>query len=116
MALIKGRKIRVLAITSAKRVEFAPELPTLNELGIKDQEAETMTGVFVPSGTPKPIVDLLQTEISAIVNTPDIKARLLELGVVPSGETSQEFSAYVKAEVVKWRKVITEAKIPPIGG
>jgi tripartite-type tricarboxylate transporter receptor subunit TctC len=116
MALIKERKIRVLAITSAKRVEFAPELPTLNELGIKDQEAETMTGVFVPSGTPKPIVDLLQTEISAIVNTPDIKARLLELGVVPSGETSQGFSAYVKAEVVKWRKVITEAKIPPIGG
>ena len=95
-------------------MEFAPELPTLNELGIKDQEAETMTGVFVPSGTPKPIVDLLQTEISAIVNTPEIKARLLELGVVPSGETSQEFSAYVKAEVVKWRKVITEAKIPPL--
>src|SRR6516162_9860086 len=60
MALIKDRKIRVLAITANKRVEFAPEIPTLADLGIENQEAETMTGVFVPAGTPKPIVDLLQ--------------------------------------------------------
>ena len=85
MALIKDRKIRVLAVTANKRVEFAPEIPTLDELGIKNQEAETMTGVFVPAGTPKPIVDLLQKEISTMVTTPEIKARLLELGVVPAG-------------------------------
>src|SRR5215831_8289523 len=116
MALIKVRKIRVLAVTANKRVEFAPEFPTLDELGIKNQEAETMTGVFVPAGTPKPIVDLLQKEISTMVTTPEIKARLLELGVVPGGESSAEFAGYVKAEVAKWRKVITEAKVPPIGG
>ena len=116
MALIKDRKIRVLAITANKRVEFAPEIPTLDELGIKNQEAETMTGVFVPTGTPKPIVDLLQKEISTMVTTPEIKARLLELGVVPGGESSAQFAGYVKAEVAKWRKVITEAKVPPIGG
>src|SRR5215475_2197320 len=116
MALIKDRKIRVLAITANKRVEFAPEIPTLDELGIKNQEAETMTGVFVPAGTPKPIVDLLQKEISTMVTTPEIKARLLELGVVPGGESSAQFAGYVKAEVAKWRKVITEAKVPPIGG
>jgi len=116
MALIKDRKIRVLAITANKRVEFAPEIPTLDELGIQNQEAETMTGVFVPTGTPKPIVDLLQKEISTMVTTPEIKARLLELGVVPGGESSAEFAGYVKAEVAKWRKVITEAKVPPIGG
>jgi tripartite-type tricarboxylate transporter receptor subunit TctC len=116
MALIKDAKIRVLAITANKRVEFAPEIPTLDELGIKNQEAETMTGVFVPAGTPKPIVDLLQKEISALVTTPEVKAQLLELGVVPGGESSAEFADYVKAEVAKWRKVITEAKIAPIGG
>ena len=59
-------------------------------MGIKDQEAETMTGVFVPAGTPKAIVDLLQKEISAIVKSPDIKARLLELGVVPEGDSPAE--------------------------
>ena len=116
MALIKDRKIRVLAITASKRVEFAPEIPTLDELGIKDQEAETMTGVFAPAGTPKPIVDLLQKEISAVVTTPEIKAQLLALGVVPGGESSAEFADYVKVELAKWRKVITEAKITPIGG
>ena len=116
MALIKDQKIRVLAITANKRVEFAPEIPTLDELGIKNQEAETMTGVFAPVDTPKAIVDLLQKEISMVVTTPEIKARLLGFGVVPSGESSAEFAAYVKAEVAKWRRVITEAKIPPIGG
>src|SRR5712692_9772332 len=108
MSLIKDGKIRVLAITSKKRLETAPEIPTLEEVGIKDQEAETMTGVFVPAGTPKPIVDLLQKEISTIVNAPDIKARLLELGIVPEGDTSAEFAAYVKAEIAKWKRVIED--------
>ena len=116
MALIKDKKIRVLAITAGKRVEFAPDIPTLDELDIKDQEGETMTGVFAPAGTPAPIVDLLQREISRVVTTPEIKRQLLELGVVPGGESSAEFADYVKAEVAKWRKVIIAAKIPPIGG
>jgi tripartite-type tricarboxylate transporter receptor subunit TctC len=51
-----------------------------------------------------------------VVTTPEVKAQLLELGVVPGGESSAEFADYVKAEVAKWRKVITEAKIPLIGG
>lgn len=114
MTLIREKKIKVLAITNDKRVDFAPELPTLNELGIKGQEAETMTGVFVPAGTPKPIVDLLQKEIAAIVNAPDIKKRLSELGIVPSGESSAQFTAYVKAEVAKWKKVIEVGKISKI--
>jgi tripartite-type tricarboxylate transporter receptor subunit TctC len=114
MTLIKENKIKVLAITNDKRVEFAPDIPTLDELGIKGQEAETMTGVFVPAGTPKPIVDLLQKEISTIVSAPEVKKRLLELGIVPGGQSSAEFTAYVKAEVVKWRKVIETAKIPKI--
>jgi len=116
MALIKDQKIRVLALTASKRAEFAPEIPTLDELGIKDQESETMTGVFSPAATPKEIIDLLQREISRVVTTPEIKAQLLELGVVPGGETSAEFADYVKAEVIKWRKVIVAAQIPRIGG
>src|SRR5439155_25281913 len=72
--LVKEGKIRALALTSKRRLPSLPDVPTLAEVGIKDQEAETMTGVFVPAGTPKPIVDLLQKEISAIVNAPDINA------------------------------------------
>jgi tripartite-type tricarboxylate transporter receptor subunit TctC len=112
--LIKDGKIRALAITSKKRLETLPDVPTLDELGITDQEAETMTGVFLPAGTPKPIVELLQTEISAIVRMPDIRAKLLETGVVPEGDSSAEFAAYVHAEIAKWKRVIELAKLDKI--
>jgi tripartite-type tricarboxylate transporter receptor subunit TctC len=112
--LIKEGKIRALAVTAKKRLQATPDVPTLEENGIRDQEAETMTGVFVPAGTPQPIVDLLQKEISAIVNSPDVSARLLELGIVPEGDTSAHFAGYVKDEIAKWKKVIEDAKIPKI--
>jgi tripartite-type tricarboxylate transporter receptor subunit TctC len=114
MNLIREGKLRALAVAAKKRSIALPDIPTLDELGIKDQEAETMTGVFVPAGTPKPIVDLLQREFSAIVNDPEVKARLLALGVEAEGDSSADFSAYVKNEVAKWKKVITDAKINQI--
>jgi tripartite-type tricarboxylate transporter receptor subunit TctC len=116
MSLIKDGKIRVLAVTAKKRLETTPEIPTLGEVGINGQEAETMTGVFAVAGTPDAIVDQLQKEISAIVKTPDIKARLLQLGVIPEGDSSADFTAYVKDEIAKWKNVIVDAKIPLIGG
>ena len=112
--LIKQGKIRALAITSKRRLETLPDVPTLDELDIKDEEAETMTGVFVPAGTPTPIVELLQKEIAAIVRLPDIRSLLLENGVVPEGDSSADFAAYVKAEIAKWKKVIELAKIEKI--
>ena len=114
MALINEGKLRALAVTDKKRAEFKPDVPTLDELGIKDQEAETITGVFVPAGTPQPIIDLLQKEIAAIVKSPDIKSRLLELGINPEGSTPVEFAAYVKADIAKWKRVIETSKIPKI--
>jgi tripartite-type tricarboxylate transporter receptor subunit TctC len=114
--LIKEGKLRALAVTAKKRSMALPEVPTLEEIGVAGQEAETMTGVFVPAGTPKATVDLLQREISAIVNEPDMKAKLLQAGVEPEGNSPAEFAAYVKAEVAKWKKVIADAKIPHIGG
>jgi tripartite-type tricarboxylate transporter receptor subunit TctC len=112
--LIKEGKLRALAVTGAKRSAVLPDVPTLNDLGIKGQEAETMTGVFVPAGTPKAVVDLLQREISTIVNMPDIKAKMLAAGVEPDGNSQADFTAYVKADVAKWKKVIADAKINKI--
>ncbi|MPZ57444.1 MAG: tripartite tricarboxylate transporter substrate binding protein [Rhizobiales bacterium] len=113
MNLINEGKLRALAVTTKKRLPGS-NIPTLGELGIKDQEAETMTGVFVPAGTPKAIVDVLQQEILTIVKTPDISARLLQLGIVPEGDSSADFTAYVKAEIAKWKDVIEKAKIKKI--
>jgi tripartite-type tricarboxylate transporter receptor subunit TctC len=114
VALIKEGKIRALAITSRKHLETLPAVPTLDEIGIKDQEAETMTGVFVPAGTPQPIVELLATEISAIVRMPEVRSQLLELGIIPEGSSSTNFAAYIKAEIAKWKRVIEAGKIDKI--
>jgi tripartite-type tricarboxylate transporter receptor subunit TctC len=113
-ALVKAGKVRALALTSKQHLESLPEVPTFDELGIKDEESETMAGVFVPAGTPQPIVDLLQREISAIVHMPDVKQRFLEVATIPDGDSSADFAAYVKNEIAKWRRVIEVGKIDRI--
>jgi tripartite-type tricarboxylate transporter receptor subunit TctC len=113
-ALIREGKLRALAITATKRSTALPDVPTLDELGVKDQEAETMQGVLAPAGTPQEIVDLLQREIAAILASPDIKERVLALGFEPVANTPTEFGVYIKAEIAKWKKVIEDAKIAKI--
>ena len=113
-ALIREGKLRALAVTSVKRAYALPDVPTLDELGIKGQEAETMQGVLAPAGTPKEIVDLLQREIAAILALPDVKEKILALGFEPSGIPPAEFAAYIRAEIAKWRRVIEDAHIPKI--
>jgi tripartite-type tricarboxylate transporter receptor subunit TctC len=114
MALIQAGKVRALALTSTQRLETLPDVPTLSELGIKDQESETMAGVFVPAGTPQAIVNLLQKEIAAIVHVPDVRRRLLEAATIPDGDSSADFAAYVRDEVAKWKRVIEVGKIDKI--
>jgi tripartite-type tricarboxylate transporter receptor subunit TctC len=115
-SLVKDGKLRALAVTAATRSPALPDVPTLDELGIKGQEAETMQGVLVPAGTPKPIVDLLQAEIARIVHLPDVKEKLLAIGLEPDGMSPAAFAAYIQADIAKWKKVIADAKIPRIGG
>ncbi|MEA3026581.1 MAG: hypothetical protein QOF91_1866, partial [Alphaproteobacteria bacterium] len=114
VALIKEGKIRPLGITAKVRLETLPDIPTLDEMGIKGQEAETITGVFVPAGTPKEIVDLLQKEIATIVKSGEIKPKLLEMGVVPEGDSPESFAAYVKADIAKWKRIIEVAHVSRI--
>jgi tripartite-type tricarboxylate transporter receptor subunit TctC len=112
--LILQGKVRALAIASKQRLEALPNVPTLDEIGIKGEEAETMTGVFVPAGTPAAVVDLLQKNIAEIVRMPDVKAKMLSFGIIPDGDTSADFTAYVKDEIAKWKRVIEVGKIDKI--
>ena len=114
--LVQAGKLRALGVTANKRSAALPEVPTFEEAGIKDQEADTMQGVLVPAGTPKAIVDLLQAEIARIVRLPDVNAKLLALGLDPMGMPSSEFADYIKTDIAKWKRVINDAKIPQIGG
>lgn len=113
-ALIKDGKLRALAITAAQRSPILPEVPTMDELGAKGQEAETMQGVLVPAGTPKAIVDLLQREIAVAIAMPDVKEKIITLGFEPSGISSAAFAAYIKSEIAKWRRVIEQSHMSKI--
>jgi tripartite-type tricarboxylate transporter receptor subunit TctC len=114
MAFIQAGKVRALALTGKQRLDTLPLVPTLDELGIKNQESETMAGVFVPAGTPQPVVELLQREIAAIVHMPDVKRRLLDVATIPDGDSSADFAACVTNEIAKWKRVIEIAQIDRI--
>jgi tripartite-type tricarboxylate transporter receptor subunit TctC len=109
--MIQQGQIRALAVTSAARVAAVPDVPTLGEAGLPDQEADTMQAVLVPAATPRPVVDLLFHEIKAIVAQPDIRDRFAALGLDPVASAPDEFAAQIRREIAKWGKVIRDANI-----
>ena len=109
--LVKDGKLRALAVTSKQRSPALPDVPTMAEGGIKDQEADTFQGVLVPAGTPQPIVDLLHRELVTIVGRAAMRARFAELGFEPVASSSGEFSDQIRVEIAKWGKVIKDAGI-----
>jgi tripartite-type tricarboxylate transporter receptor subunit TctC len=108
---IKEGKLRGLAVLSHKRVAVLPDLPTFAEAGVRDQEAYTLTGIVVPAGTPKEIIDRLRQEIVKIGALPDVSEKLNTLGFIPVLNTPDEFGARIKVEMVKWGKVVHDAKL-----
>lgn len=111
---IQGGKLRGLAVTGAKRSAALPDVPTTAEAGLKGQESETMQGIFVPAGTPKAIVALLNAEIVKVMALPDVQEKCKQLGFDVVANTPAQFAAYIKSEVDKWQGVIRDAKIPQI--
>ncbi len=107
--LAKAGKLRALAVTTAKRSPVAPDVPTLAESGLAGFEVGSWQGVFAPAGTPPAIVKRLNAEIVKILNMPDVKEKILALGAEPVGDTSEQFTAYVKTEVVKWSDVVKKS-------
>jgi tripartite-type tricarboxylate transporter receptor subunit TctC len=107
----KENKVRALAVMAEKRVGALPDVPTMAEAGVADQEADTLTGIVAPAGTPKEIVDQLQRDIAKIVAQPDTKAKLEALGFRPVANTPAQFATQIKAEMEKWGKVVRAAKL-----
>ncbi|MGO4158395.1 tripartite tricarboxylate transporter substrate binding protein [Cupriavidus basilensis] len=108
---IDSGKLRALAVTSARRIKSMPNVPTMAEAGVSGYELESWQAIFAPANTPKPIVDRLYKEISAIIKTPDMQARLEKLGMEPSGMSPGEFAEFQRSEIVKWAKVVKAADI-----
>jgi tripartite-type tricarboxylate transporter receptor subunit TctC len=110
---VRAGKLRALAVAAPKRLTSAPDIPTLEELGIRNIEGSSWQGIMVPAGTPRPIVARLHAEIVRVLNLPDIRASILDTGSEVGGNTPEEFAAFIRADRERWRKAVAEAKVEP---
>jgi tripartite-type tricarboxylate transporter receptor subunit TctC len=108
MANIKAGKLRVLAVSSSRRLASLPNVPTLAELGFPGMEDYTWVGLFVPAGTPVDIAQKLNAAVLDAVKSPDVKERLEGLAFEVTAAPLRETSDYVKSELVKWAQVVRD--------
>jgi len=113
MPHVRSGRVRSLAVTGAKRTRAAPDLPTMQEAGVKNYESMTWYAIVAPVGTPQDIVAKLSAEVAAILKHPETNERLAREGADPVGSTPQEFGRFMQSEIEKWRKVIRAAGIQP---
>lgn len=113
MPQVKNNRLRPLAVTGGQRSPAAKELPTMIEAGVKGYESATWYGLLAPAGTPADIVSKLNTEVVAILKSPEMNDRLSKEGADPVGNTPAEFARHIQVEIEKWRKVIQAAGIKP---
>lgn len=106
---IQAGAVRALAVSTAQRSPFFPDLPTLAEAGLKDYDVTTWYGFLVPKGTPKDICDKLYSQISEALKSPEIRTRLKDMGAEPGGDTPAEFAKFIRVETDKWGKVAKDA-------
>jgi tripartite-type tricarboxylate transporter receptor subunit TctC len=110
---VQSGKIRALGVTTSKRSKLVPDLPTVAEAGVPGFEANNWYGVVVPAKTPKPIIDRLHKEFTAVLNLPEIREVLFRQGLDVAATTPQAFGAYIKSETSKWAKVIKASGAKP---
>ncbi len=113
LSFIKAGRAKALGVTSSKRTPVLPDVPTLQEAGVQGYETDLWTGILAPAGTPAAVLSRLHAEIVHATGLPDVKEALGRQGAIPASGTPQEFSAYMKAELAKWARVVKEANVRP---
>ena len=108
---VKSGQTRALAVTSLKRMNALPELPTLDESGVKGYDNSSWSAVGAPAGTPKEIIAKLNSELNAILKLPDVMEKNAAVGADAVGGTPEQFGDYLKSEIAKFARVVKEAKI-----
>jgi tripartite-type tricarboxylate transporter receptor subunit TctC len=110
---VRSGKLRALGVSGAKRSLAVPDLPTIAESGVPDFAFDSWNGVHVPAKTPKTVIAKLNAELVKSVKLPEMRERMLGLGLEPAGSTPEEFAVFVKADIAKWAKVINESGVRP---
>jgi len=108
---IKAGRLRALAVAGPQRLAILPDVPTTAEAGLPGVEAIAWNGVFVPAGTPPPLIQILHRELVRAFDAPDVREQVANTGSYIAGDSPEEFAAFVRAEVAKWGRVIREAGI-----
>jgi tripartite-type tricarboxylate transporter receptor subunit TctC len=107
----KGGRIRILGVTSAKRLAAFPDVPTFAESGVPGMVFEHWWGIMAPAGVAKPIVDKLHSHVAKAVATPDVRERFAALAVEPRTNTPEQFRALLESDLKRWAKVVRDAGI-----
>lgn len=110
---IRGGRVRALGIASPKRSPLLPDLPTIAESGVPGYEAYSWAGILVPSGTPADTVARLNAEIVKVLNTPEVRQRMIDAGSEAAPSTQEQFARMLRGEINKWARVIRERNIQP---
>ncbi len=110
---VKAGKLRPLAVTTAKRSPFFPEVPTMDEAGVRGYEFNTWYGMLVPAGTPRPIVERLNRETAQLLDSAAIKEQFATQGIEAAPTSPEQFGAYLRTEVEKWGKVVKASGATP---
>jgi tripartite-type tricarboxylate transporter receptor subunit TctC len=110
---VKAERLRPLAVTTARRSPFFPELPTLNEAGVKGYEFSTWYALLVPAGTPQGIIDRLNRELAKLLQSPAVKEPFATQGLEATPSSPGELQAYLRSEIAKWGKVIKASGAKP---
>jgi tripartite-type tricarboxylate transporter receptor subunit TctC len=108
---IRAGKLRPLAVTTIKRSAALPDVPTLDEAGLKGFDLGTWFGILAPAATPKEVVARLNSEIVKIVNSPDFRKKMDELGAVPVGDTSAQMAGQIKSDTERFAKLVKDAAV-----
>jgi len=108
----EGKQIRALATSAPRRSQVLPDVPTVQEAGIAGFDVTSWNALFAPKGTPQPVIDTLNGALREILAAPDVKARLLDLGIEARSESPAELTARLRSDIDKWRAVIEKAGIP----
>ncbi len=108
---IKGGKLRALAVTTLKRSSALPDVPTLDESGLKGFDLGTWFGLLAPAGTPKDVVARINAEIVKIVNTPDFRKKMDDIGSEPIGNSPEQMAKQIKDDTERFAKLVKDAKV-----
>jgi tripartite-type tricarboxylate transporter receptor subunit TctC len=103
---IRSGRLRSIAVTAAQRSPLLPDVPTIAEQGLPGFDVSAWFGVFTTAGTPRPVVNQLNAEIARILRLPDVREKLLAVGMEPVTNSPDEFAAFVQSEIAKWARVV----------